>query len=402
MLDLEGKKWLIGVSGGPDSMALLQMCIEHHIEVFVAHVNYGVREQAKEEELYVQEFCKERNIPCFIKNEKFTYTGNFEACAREYRYAFFAELVKKYSLDGILTAHHMDDALETYIMQKQKHLIPAVYGIAQSRMYKGILLCRPLLSFTKKQLTEYLEQRHIRYYIDHTNLLDDHTRNKIRHSVIEEMSEEDKLHMFEKIQEENAHLTQERKIADTCFKEEKLSKKEYASKSTEIRLLALRKLLDPVLQYGLTQKYLLQLDGQLLKEKDSCIVYKQKWLIQEEGYIFLREDLQPYTFTIDTIEQLEKQWFSLKKEGTSLQAVTVSEEDFPLTIRNVQDMDKIVMRYGTKSVHRFLIDRKIPRWKRLVWPVIVNRHNEVIYVHKAGCDVGHYSSDPNVFLMSNL
>ena len=54
-------------------MALLQMCIEHHIEVCVAHVNYGVREQAKEEELYVQGFCKERNIPCFIKNEKFIF-----------------------------------------------------------------------------------------------------------------------------------------------------------------------------------------------------------------------------------------------------------------------------------------------------------------------------------------
>ena len=146
---LQGKKWVIGVSGGPDSMALLQMCIEAKIDIYVAHVNYGIRTQAKQEEDYVVKYCSMNQIPCFVKHAPIFKEGNFEAEARKFRYAFFLELVHKYQLDGILTAHHLDDMLETYIMQKEKHLTPSWYGIQQEIEYEGVPLVRPLLHYTK-------------------------------------------------------------------------------------------------------------------------------------------------------------------------------------------------------------------------------------------------------------
>lgn len=121
---LEGT-WLIAVSAGPDSMALLSMCLEAGIDCVCAHVNYHHRKQAEEEESYIRLFCAENSIPLFVRNEEFTYEGNFEAAARKWRYEFFVQLVKSHGYKGVLIAHHEDDLLETYFMQEEKNLVPA-------------------------------------------------------------------------------------------------------------------------------------------------------------------------------------------------------------------------------------------------------------------------------------
>ena len=164
-------------------MALLDMCIQKGMSIFVAHVNYHHRKEADEEERYVVSYCKERDIPVSVRNEPFVSHGNFEADARTWRYDFFVKTVKENHLAGVLVAHHMDDLIETYLMMEEKNLEPSYYGLRSEMMYHGILVKRPLLSYTKAQLQKYCDERGIRYYIDSTNLSDEYTRNRIRHSI---------------------------------------------------------------------------------------------------------------------------------------------------------------------------------------------------------------------------
>ena len=138
--------WLIGVSGGPDSMALLSMCLEEGAPVAVAHVNYHHRQEADQEEAYVRTFCAGHGIACHVRNEPFTYIGNFEAAARQWRYDFFVETVKQNGYCGILIAHQEDDLLETYLMPSERKLEPDWFGLRQEMMYRGVLVRRPLLS----------------------------------------------------------------------------------------------------------------------------------------------------------------------------------------------------------------------------------------------------------------
>ncbi len=175
------EKWLVAVSGGPDSMALLDIVRRQGIEIGVAHINYHTRDTSNDEEAYVRSYCEEYEIPCFVRNETYTYSGNFEAWAREYRYTFFQKIVEKYGYQGILVGHQEDDVLETYFMQEEKEIEPAYYGLKEENIIHGILVKRPLLNYTKKQLETYCLEHSIRYFIDSSNADVSYTRNRIRH-----------------------------------------------------------------------------------------------------------------------------------------------------------------------------------------------------------------------------
>ena len=203
MEKLQGK-WLVAVSSGPDSMALLQMCIDAGIDCAVAHVNYHHRPEADEEENYIRSFCAKRGIPIFVHNNPFTYTGNFEAAARELRYRFFVEIVRRKGYQGVLIGHHQDDLLETYIMQESKNIVPEYYGLREEMLMHGVLFKRPLLHMTKEELVTYCKEHQLRYYIDVTNLSDEYTRNQIRHEIVEPMTAFERTAYLREIKQRNA------------------------------------------------------------------------------------------------------------------------------------------------------------------------------------------------------
>ena len=106
-----------------------------------------------------------------------------------------------------------------------------------------------------------------------------------------------------------------------------------------------------------------------------------------------------YSYTFAHIQEFDCAYFKIRTEGTSMQAVTLSEEDFPITVRSPLPNDKIELRYGTKKVNRFFIDRKISHKERKCWPIVVNRVGNVIFVAEIGCDVKHYTVKPNCFVI---
>ena len=118
-IDLNNDKYIvIGVSTGPDSMALLHMLQKNlNCKLVCAHINHNIRKQSNEEEIFLKEYCKNNNI--IFESLKITsYTeNNFENEARKKRYQFFESLLTKYNSHNLFLAHHGDDLIETVIMK---------------------------------------------------------------------------------------------------------------------------------------------------------------------------------------------------------------------------------------------------------------------------------------------
>ncbi|WP_027120809.1 tRNA lysidine(34) synthetase TilS [Mycoplasmopsis lipofaciens] len=182
------KKILIGVSGGPDSMLLLYESLQKYgsQNIVVACVNYNVRENTHLEVKIVRDFCIKNNIIFALKNlDKNIYKkGNFENWARFVRYDFYKQLVNLYNLDVVFLAHHKDDFIESYFMQKNSNRKCFFYGIKQENFINGIKIFRPFINkYFKKEILEICKLKDIHYAIDPSNNLNLYTRNKIRNSL---------------------------------------------------------------------------------------------------------------------------------------------------------------------------------------------------------------------------
>ncbi|MDO4757065.1 MAG: tRNA lysidine(34) synthetase TilS, partial [Parabacteroides sp.] len=129
------------------------------------------------------------------------------------------------------------------------------------------------------------------------------------------------------------------------------------------------------------------------------IEIQEKTLFKEYGDVGAYLTPSSYSFVYNEITFVEEENFKIVEEADSFHSCTVSEDDFPLTIRSFKKGDRISMRYGHKKVSRFFIDQKIPSQKRKVWPIVLNAKNEVILVPKIGCDQYHYSTKPNLFVI---
>ena len=394
MQKLDGK-WLVAISAGSDSMALLSMCVENHMDVMCAHVNYHHRKEAEEEQAYVMQLCQSYHVPLCVKDDAFTYTGNFEAEAREYRYDFFVECVKRYHLKGVLVAHHEDDVLETYFMQEEKGSIPSYYGLKEDVMYQGILVKRPLLKYTKQDLIHYCEAHQIRYYVDCTNADESLTRNRIRHQIVEKMNRFERDLVLKEIQMKNATKQERVCRVKTYIRDQKVSKELYRTLSEEDRLELLRMFF--AFQPSISLAYLKEIDHVILTKEDFVLPCKEYDLACDQSFFFFVEKDRSYCDVYHSVEEMthgKHAFYEIAEGRCGVYAVTLFEDDFPIQIRNVQDGDTIAMRFGNKNVHRFFVDRHIPLYSRTSWPVIENRYHNVIFVSGLGCDVHHYTVNP--------
>lgn len=385
-------KCVVAVSGGPDSMALLDQLYVNKKDIAVAHVNYQHRDTAFRDEEYVKEYCRKRNIPVHVLYPEYT-SGNFQAWARDVRYDFFEEVADKYDTKDIYVAHQMDDCIETYIFQKRRNMICSWYGLKEESNRHGYLIHRPLLSYTKRELEEYCVDHNISYGIDESNLTNHYTRNEIRHSMIEHMSKLEKVEYIKRIQDENRALCAQNKKIEAFLNGwdnnvEELLKQEYA-------WLYLDAYLFQYVHHHFSRKYLEDLICQL--HQNVLIEIEDYNLERCQNRLYFVQKKASVHEILSKIEYKEYVDFTLKSKGEKIESCFISDSDFPLTIRSAQPKDSIQMRFGRKSMHRFFIDRKIPRVYRSRWLVIENSSGEVIFVSGLGCDVNHYSENANIY-----
>ena len=202
-----GDRIVLGVSGGPDSIAMLdilrQLRDEIKFEIYVVHINHNIRgKDADEDEEYVKKYCENYNIKCFSKkidvptiaqNEKI---GTEEA-GRKVRYEYFDEILKKTNSNKIGIAHNKNDKVETIIMHLLRGSgVSGLRGIEPIRENKFI---KPLIECDRQEIEKYCKENNLQPRIDKTNFENEYTRNKIRNIVIPYIKEQFNPNIIETI-----------------------------------------------------------------------------------------------------------------------------------------------------------------------------------------------------------
>lgn len=381
-------------------MALLAMAKDHNLDIQVAHVNYLKRDSAWRDEKIVKKYCKDNGIKCHVLDSEYIYNGNFQAFARDYRYAFFKDICDCEHLDGVLVAHQQDDLLETYLMQKEKGMEVAYYGLSKEINLKGVLVYRPLLGYTKKELEDYCISHGIPYGIDESNLSDDYTRNKIRHQVIEHLDDAERRLLLKEIATLNKRKELMVSELGKYLHDNKIDVGEYNCLDENSRYNLLKLLFKSVGVLSVSKHQIVELDRQIRTANNFCVDIKGKLFKKSYEFCTIQEKFtQGYEFVLQSYCDFETAYFKVMQSGEKINGVWVSEDDYPLTIRTVLPGDFIMMRFGKKKLSRFFIDRKIPLDMRKEWPVLVNCRNEIILVPGLGCNVSHYATKYNFFMV---
>ena len=389
-------KCVVACSGGPDSMALLDQLNKQGKDIVVAHVNYKHRDTADRDENIVKDYCEKYDIPvrvCYPVHEK----GNFQAWARDVRYAFFEEVVDAFDAKILYVAHQMDDVIETYLFQKNRNMICDWYGLKEKSIRQGYQIIRPLLNFTKSELQQYCNENGVSFGIDESNLTNHYTRNVIRHTQIEKMSRDEKEAWILKIQNENEVWQIKRKAIEEFFKD--WNKDVDSLLDQEDAWLYLDTFLFHSLHHHFSKKYMEELCVQL---KRNVLIEIENFLLERHGgkLYFMPRPKDMY-YKLDELEFKDYADFVIKNEGKTIEMFSVDATDFPLVIRRVRVNDTIQMRFGNKNVHRFFVDRKISKIYRRYWLVVENNVGNVIFVPGLGCDVGHYSQNQQFYFKIN-
>ncbi len=184
---LPGDSVCVAVSGGADSMCLLHFLFENRktlgVTVAAAHVNHCIRgEEADRDENYVRDYCRARGIPLHVKKINIPVMAkregvSTELCARNKRYEFFSVL----PYAKIATAHTGSDCVETMLMNLSRGT--SLHGLCSIPPVRNNII-RPLIGCTRDETESYCRENGIDFVTDSTNLTDDYTRNKFRHSVL--------------------------------------------------------------------------------------------------------------------------------------------------------------------------------------------------------------------------
>ncbi|MFA6760575.1 MAG: tRNA lysidine(34) synthetase TilS [Sulfuricurvum sp.] len=186
---LRGAKNLLAFSGGVDSSALFFLLSESGVEFDIAIVDYGVREASRDELSYAKELASRFTLACHTL-EAPHIEANFEAEARRIRYEFFEELIAKHNYKNLITAHHLGDQLEWFLMQLSKGAgVFELAGMSEVEQRGSFRVVRPLLGVQKSELVEFLHSIDEKYFVDESNFGDKYRRNYFRHAISDPLLE---------------------------------------------------------------------------------------------------------------------------------------------------------------------------------------------------------------------
>ncbi len=202
-----GDTILVAVSGGPDSMCLLDNLLKlkdvlEVKEIVVAHLNHMIRQEAKEETEYVEEYCNKNNIRCFVKYEdiikeaKEQKIGTEEA-GRKARYDFFEQIASKTNANKIAIAHNKNDNVETVFMHMLRG--SGISGLTGIKPYREGKYIRPLIKCSRDEIEEYCTKEKLNPKYDKTNNDNTYTRNRIRNELIPYIKKEFNPNIIETI-----------------------------------------------------------------------------------------------------------------------------------------------------------------------------------------------------------
>lgn len=391
------KKLLLAVSGGIDSMVLLDLMQKSKLNISVAHCNFCLRgEESDEDERFVTDYCKEKSIPIYVKQfdtQKIAYQNkqSIQIAARELRYQWFFELKNEYGFDFIAIAHHLDDSLETFFINLSRGT--GIEGLTGIRENENII--RPLLDFSRKEIEHYAKQNDIKWREDSSNYSDKYLRNTIRHNIVPLFKElnGDFLNSFSKTIN---YLQEVQAFSDEAVGEilNKLLLQENDFIVLKINKLKKYKNYKFILykwlsKYGFTAwndvynlteaqsgKFIETENLRLLKNRDELILYKKNNVTSGEFLIF--EDKITYPIKLYFSEE------SHVTDTTSGNVIFVDKNvlKFPLILRKYKEGEYFYpfgMQGKKKKISKFFKDEKLSVLdKENTW--VLYSGNQVVWI----------------------
>ena len=421
-IDLKNTVVVVGVSGGPDSLALLSFLWTRrevwNLTVAAAHIDHMFRGiESLNEAKFVEKFCKDRDIPFHFKQIDVptymsTYKKSSQVAARECRYAFFKEVMTAYQAPYLALGHHGDDQIETILMRVTRGSTgKARAGISVMRSFNNGEIIRPFLCVSKQEIIEYCQQNQLNPRQDPSNQKETYSRNRFRKHVLPFLKKENpKVHdhfqrLSEELQEDEDFL---REL--TSQKMSKVMKRHNGEIILDIKIFTTmpmslqRRGIQLILNYLYQEKpaslsaiHIEQLftlfhhsqpsgsldfpNGlQILRSYDNCYflfnsleILPYRLEITAPGNVQLPDGSK---LSIESIKEVPSEI------GRDQLLLDVSECGFPIIIRSRKNGDRMSLKgmNGTKKIKDIFIDQKVPIHQRDGWPIITDYEDRILWV----------------------
>lgn len=397
------KTYLLAVSGGVDSMVLAHCFNDLRLQFQVAHINYKLRGKDSDlDQKVVQDFCKKNNIKFHLyevsgKDKK--PENSIQLWARELRYHFFSQIQEKENLDFLVTAHHLNDQLETFIINLSK--AAGINGLSGIPANENNIL-RPLLPYTKEEIYTFAKENHIEYREDLSNQKNDYLRNKIRHEIVPKLLETND-HFLENFKKSSLYLNQTKDFVQQQIQEIEnrltifnpyhkiLSKEQLGLESDFVKFEILKK-------YGFNQEEEIP---KIFKAENGSSFFSKEYqlMVNYDELVFTEiktEAGKSETNDPEEILLIEKFDFSKKQITLNLENIRgiegINNEfewefdaeklRFPLRLRRQKEGDEFypIGFSGKKKVSKFFRDEKISILARQKIWLLTDSKNSVLGV----------------------
>lgn len=410
---------LVAVSGGVDSMVLLDMLqrLPDDMKPWfgVVHVNHQLRDASIDEAEFLEELCQEAGIPFFMAkwDTRQQPRANLEEAARTFRYSFFKEVFIKQEATHLLTAHHGDDQIETILMRLVRGgMLESMAGIKTARPFLAGTLVRPFLTYTKEQLYQYSEEHQLRYFEDETNYGLDYARNRYRNQVIPLLKQENPqlvphfANFSTDLQDALAvaQIEVKRQLKHICKKLPDgnwvMDRESYLHLETSLQRLVMQQLLMEVYIGGKQQfqrQHIQDLHGLMVSEKpNGQIDLPGKWIAKRSYDTLTFSPCIEDKVVSETAMELQLgEWVHLpqggkiglfnaetyqKSNNQKMIWLDAASVELPLTIRRRQPGDRMSLKgtTGTKKIKDMLIDQKVPLEQRDELRIVCDAKGDVI------------------------
>ena len=403
-----GDSVVVGVSGGPDSMALLHILIRLKkaldLQLIVAHVNHNTGRKGQfEEQEFVKNYCKKNSLIFETMIIEEYGDDNFHNEARSIRYNYFNSLVKKYHAKYVFTAHHADDLIETILMRIVRgSTLKGYSGFSKTVKMNNYYIIRPLINVTKDEIYKYLDKHKLKYMQDQSNTKDIYTRNRFRKYIVPEFKKEDKMvhekfYKFSKTLIEyndyiNKLVTKKNKkiVPDNILNIEEYLKEEHLIQTKIIYAMLEKNYQDDLML--LTDKHCELIHNLILSKKASGKIHLPNNIQAIKSY----NNLQLIKLDIkDNIYEIQIEQYMNLPNGKNIEMIKNSKNDgndicrlnsndikLPLYVRNRHDGDKMTVKgmLGRKKIADIFIDKKIPIKERDLWPIVCDSDDNIIWL----------------------
>ena len=402
----DGDFLVFACSYGPDSMALFKSLLElrkkYDIVLVCAHVNHDKRRESAKEKEDLEAFCKENNVIFeYMKIDRYG-DDNFHNEARNIRYQFFDEVVKKYNAKYLLTAHHGDDLMETILMRIARGSTLRGYsGFRKLVKMDGYYIYRPFIGLTKDELLDYCHKNRVPYAIDKSNFSDVYTRNRYRKEVLPFLKSEDKdiqkkyLKFSNVLSDADLFIEEEAsKAISKVIKDNKLYIDKYLEINKFLKRIILERFISSFYQDDLiliNDRHLDLVESLINSKRSNAKVNLPNDVEVVKSYNILSIRRNPNLLSSYEIEVSDEiilpNGHKLVKldsvKGNSNNIIKLSSKDIslPLIVRTRKLGDVIAIKGGGhKKIKDIFIDSKIPYADRDLWPIVVDSHGRIVFV----------------------